>query len=321
MRRATLLAVFLFPGLAAAQTTAPGPLTFAQEPTDAVRAPFISIFECNAANGADIFLAWTVTLANGHTAFPSGGRYTVYASTAAHPTDANQGCTRTPPDTNVKVGIVGATFNGTGATMSNQLFEAALFPSAIQAACTEGQEVTIYVCVEGTVGAPGTTVFGTATGTLTLSTTRPLSPSGLTVKVGDGALILSWTAPASTSTPAAYDYRVVATAVDPNQDGTIHEATGVRDTSDYRLGGLANGVPYTVEVFSVSEAGNESLAPASAPGTPAPVDDFWDLYARGPCDPTAPCPGREEGGCGTGGTGALALLAAAALLAVLRRRA
>ncbi len=122
----------------------------------------------------------------------------------------------------------------------------------------------------------------------------------------------SWTAPAGS--PAAYDYRIVATAQTPADDpGSPHQATDIRALS-YVMGGLVVGVTYDIAVYGRTQAGNEGPA-GTTTGKSVVVADFWDVYH----DP--PYGGRDSGGCSAGAAGPVALLGVAALLARLRRRA
>jgi uncharacterized protein (TIGR03382 family) len=96
---------------------------------------------------------------------------------------------------------------------------------------------------------------------------------------------------------------------------TTSTATG--NAGNIVCGGLTNGVSYSISATGISAAGNPGVSaaswPAGADTTPLPFEDFWTTYkSRG---------GIEQGGCGTGGAGALApALALVALLAARRRR-
>lgn len=309
MRRATTLAVLLLPCLAAAQQAA-GSITFTEGTSDTVRGRFISAAECAAAGATDVAIAWTFAFTSG-TSLPANAQYTIYVANQAHDATA---CKTT---SNTNTGLVVASVDNaaaTSATQSKTLRVSVLLAPFTNVTCSTAN-FPIYVCVQG---SGGSSAFGYAKETITLDTTRPGAPIGLGAGVGDGALVISWTEP--TGTPVAYDYRLEVTAQNSTLDPTVHQASGIR-AERYEMGGLTNDADYDVNVWSVSEAGNESASPAAVVGTPRPVDDFWDYYGRGSCDSSAPCPGREQGGCGAGGTGPLALLGLAALLAVFRRRA
>jgi uncharacterized protein (TIGR03382 family) len=81
-------------------------------------------------------------------------------------------------------------------------------------------------------------------------------------------------------------------------------------TSGIRVEGLQNDVTYDVVAYACSAANNPSPASATAQGTPRVYLNFWQTYQL--------AGGVEQGGCGSGGAGALAPLLAA--LALLRRR-
>jgi hypothetical protein len=301
MRRATLLALAVLPSLAAAQT-----ITFSQDPdNDTVRGKWISKDECDSAAAVEVILTWTFSAT-----VPTGATYQAWAANQEHTGTA---CSTASSGTLVVGSVGNEELASIGTQTKTYLASGFLAPFAATVDCTTAN-FPIYVCIQGKDS--GGTAFGLAKGTITLSTTRPGTPTGLGAGIGDGALLLSWTEPAGS--PAAYDYRIEAVPADPSLP-TVQKS-GIRVT-DYRLDGLANDVAYTVGVWAVSEAGNESASPVQTTETPRPVDDFWDAYRNGPCDAAAPCPGREQGGCGAGGTGPLALLGLAALLAALRRRA
>ena len=86
----------------------------------------------------------------------------------------------------------------------------------------------------------------------------------------------------------------------------------VTATDGYRLTGLVNTVIYPVQVLAYSNADNVSDPSFVTTGMPELANDFWRAYqAAG---------GQEQGGCGYGVAGPIALLAAAAGLALRRRR-
>jgi hypothetical protein len=158
---------------------------------------------------------------------------------------------------------------------------------------------TIYVCV---VDVTQSTVLTTS---INLTTTAPSAPTIASVDPGNQGLYVSWSAVSGTS----ITYMIRATAVDASQDGTTHDSGSISGTTG-RIGGLTNGVTYSVVVFALSSVGNRSAASSAVNGTPVQTDDFWDRYHQ--------AGGVEEGGCG-GPTGLLSpLLLLVALW--LRRR-
>ncbi len=309
MRRAFLLVALALPALASAQSA--GQITFQDDTGGTVR--WINAFQCDAANAAEITLAWTIQLNSSTPQFPGTGQYQVYASNVSSSGD----CTGNP------VGPPVTITSAADVTMTGQVHSASEFVTDASLSCTSLTIGTsIYVCVQGTSG----TSFGTARGVLTLATTPPGAPTLDSVTSGDEALNVRWTAPASSTTvPAAFDYRVVAQSCTPvDADGTCaagstpdsrdpaEHSAGEIQATEHRLTGLVNEVTYAVTVYARSEPGNEGTGSSTKDGTPHHVADFWEYYkALG---------GKEEGGCASGPAGAFALIGAAALLAARRRR-
>jgi uncharacterized protein (TIGR03382 family) len=306
MRRAWLLALVAAPAIAAAQ--AEGQITFDNGRTFP---NYINAAEC--AGDSTIDLAWTVTILSGFTGFPLGGTYQVYASNQ-QPTN-NTCFIEKNESTGLFAGPVGAQIAGTGQTMAAQPFDPSLIVTAAGKTCTNTGDQTIYVCVQGTSGGSN---FGFATGTLTLSVSPPPAPVNVSVAPGDSALNVSWDPGVATSGALgdSQEYQVDATFVRTTSTATDSgtHSSGRVTATDLRLGGLVNTVVYGVTVTAFSKAGNQSSPSDPAKeGMPEVVDDFWDAYSAR---------GREQGGCasGAGAAGTLALLAAASLVALLRRR-
>ncbi len=295
MRRALLLAV-LAPALAArAQTT--GQITFT--PTA------IGVAGCDPANAQTLTLAFTPQLASGVTL--SGGIYRVFATDTA-PTTATNGISvcKTASDTSSHAAQIGPDVTATTTTPQSIDVNASDVVAASGATCAQTTDKTIYVCVHYL--PTGTTVpVGSATGTIIFSVQKPAKPTGVVVEPADGALVVSWSAPSN-----ATEYVVHADPVTAGAD-VSHETGRVTSTSDQRIAGLVNGVTYDVTVVAYSAGGNASDPSDPVPGTPQPVDDFWDRYrAAG---------GREQGGCASGPAGLLGMLLAAAALARAGRKA
>lgn len=172
----------------------------------------------------------------------------------------------------------------------------------------EGQDFRVYLCVR-LLDTSGDEVV-TASATVHLQLERPPPPTGLSVKVGEEALYVSWTeGTATASAPASSEtYQAFAEA-----GGVAHASSETSDTST-RVSGLENGTTYDVWAVAYSEAGNASEPSELTVGTPQPVLDFHDVYqASG---------GSEAGGCShAGGAGVAAMVAAAlAASAATRRR-
>jgi hypothetical protein len=137
-----------------------------------------------------------------------------------------------------------------------------------------------------------------------VSVSRPAAPTNLTVKPGDGRLMLDWDA--GDGGASAVEYWVVV-----RRAGTVEKRQPSSGTS-VTISGLQNETTYDVSVYALSAGENASLTPATGSGMPQEVDDFWDVYEG--------AGGGEQGGCGAGGAGVAGLLAAAAALLTTRRR-
>jgi hypothetical protein len=176
--------------------------------------------------------------------------------------------------------------------------------------CTTADQ-TIYVCAVYRATA-GATPVAYAKGTVTLKVTAPGKPTVTSVTPGDGALSVSATTPdgssGGTAVPAVA-WRAKAVAA----DGVPHFSAKVAVDALARIGGLVNGVPYTVTAFSYSANDNESLEsdPFGSAVAPQPTANAWEVYKLDG--------GRDTGGCQSGGAGLGALLGAAALLGIRRR--
>ena len=101
----------------------------------------------------------------------------------------------------------------------------------------------------------------------------PAAPAIDAVFAGDGALTVTWSAPAGVTGITAYDLRHIPTAADETVDASWTVVPGVRTAEPFHhvLIGLANGVGYDVQARAVTDtAGAWS---ATATGTPAEPGD------------------------------------------------
>lgn len=178
--------------------------------------------------------------------------------------------------------------------------------------CATAADQVIVICVQAL--AADASKLGTARGKLVLSTTPPGAPEIVDVGSGDAALNVSWKAP--TGSPLAESFVVEATFVSTMTAATdpvlVHSSARLTATSSYRLTDLVNTVNYSVRVFAFSTADNRSTASPAMPGRPEFANNFWGKYKEEG--------GQEQGGCGAGAAGPIALLVAAAALALARRR-
>ncbi len=315
MRRALLLAVLAAPALVSAQTVPSGTIQFSKDNgNDLVHGPYISADECASATDL-IYLSWNTALLSGQS-WPASAKYQVYVSNKQHPGTSPSPCT-TQPDTGngTYAGAVGSPVTATAQTQNLVAYNTNLFVSAEanpNLTCSVTADTPIYVCVQASDANSGTIVGYAVANTnpvLTLSTSRPDAPTNVqAVPADDGALRISWTAPASST--SAYDY--VLTVTGQTTDTTPHVKSDLVALS-YVMSGLTNDVVYDISVVARSRAGNESLTAGTTTGTPVHVANFWDVYHT-------VYKGREQGGCSGGAAGPLALLGVAALLAALRRR-
>ncbi len=308
MRCALLLAALGMPVVTVAQIAAAGAVQV--DTTDGDDA-FINIEECAGIGPTGgLSLKWNVTLETDQAAV-TGGEFIVFTSNATptQGTNAPRYCQDHAPTANpavykVEVGREAATVNQTTGT-ADELPTSSFVPVP-PFVCTEGTgDQTVHVCVEYHPTSTGGRKGG-AIGQLKVSLTRPPAPTGtLVVTPGDGALNLTWSA---VNDSAVKSYLLIA-----KQGGSEVARRETTSTDNVRVSGLQNGVTYDLEVYSLSEAKNRSAGNLTGQGTPQPVDDFWEFYRNQPG-------AHEQGGCGAGGAGPLALLGLAALLAPLRRR-
>ncbi len=124
------------------------------------------------------------------------------------------------------------------------------------------------------------------------------------------AVVAGTTTPTETATTGV-TYTVSCSA----PGATTSTATG--NAGNIVCAGLTNGLAYVVTATGTSAAGNPGVNStthaAGTDTTPLPFTDFWSTYKS--------AGGVEQGGCGTGGAGALApALAVVALLVARRRR-
>jgi MYXO-CTERM domain-containing protein len=195
-----------------------------------------------------------------------------------------------------------------GDFVADAVYATSLIVAAVgQASCATGTD--IFLCMEA---RRGTTKLGIAKAKVFLNVSKPSTPTLTSVSPGERALNVDWDPP---STGFHDSYAVVtrtSSPLDPEWAGTDVVRTSPRATAtDLRVEGLTNGAVYTVHVLAFNDADNPSDPSNSTTSSPMSVTDFWEGYeAAG---------GREQGGCGTGGAGVLALLGLGALLALRRR--
>jgi uncharacterized protein (TIGR03382 family) len=281
LRALRALALGLLPSLALAQTSA-------------VILNTKQVNQADCAGTGSVIVTWTTT-------FTSGSGDTVRVSAASS-------CPTTAPTENGS-GTLGADVTLFQNTQS-QSFSIASIQSAVTASCTNVNDTAVNVCVYHIAG--GGTGISTFVGnaTFTFQTAVPPAPANVSAGAANAAIEVSYGAGTKGGN---YNADTVTYAVEwAPQGSTTFTRTGETTATTLRVGGLTNGVTYDARVVPFSSAGNEGPVSATVSATP---DDFLDYWSRYKADG-----GREEGGCGSGGTGALAPLLLA-LAVLLRRRA
>ncbi|ACL67043.1 Myxococcales GC_trans_RRR domain protein [Anaeromyxobacter dehalogenans 2CP-1] len=306
MRRAILAATLLAAPLLAAGQTNPtaGQVLPSKQPED----KYINAAQCiGAADTAPLNLIWQIQVKSG--TFETRGRYQIFAATqgAYNTTGTNQGyCAESNDTTNgIQAGQIASLPADDAAVLTPQAFDPVTIVNAVGLQACTAQVKTIYICVHW-YDSSGTR-RGFAQGSVTLSTAKPATPVNVSVTPGENALNVNWEN-GTGGAERTEEYQVRATPAGTTDTVPSKRVTG----TSLRLGGLTNGVTYDVQVVAYTESGNPSDPSATVSATPVPVSDFWEQYkARG---------GTDSGGCGAGGTGALAMIGAAALAALRRRK-
>jgi uncharacterized protein (TIGR03382 family) len=158
---------------------------------------------------------------------------------------------------------------------------------------TDTQSYNVYCDTAGDAGAPATTDAATGDGSTTDAATA--------ASTGCGSALL-----AVGSIPPASLQSCGSGQGPASTSATIKEVSkGVA---------LQNGVRYAVAVSAIDKYGNPGPLSDITCGTPAPTDDFFDVYKRS---------GGGADGCNTSGGGSvpvIAMFAAIALASLARRR-
>ncbi|HXJ20297.1 MAG TPA: MXAN_2562 family outer membrane beta-barrel protein [Polyangia bacterium] len=171
---------------------------------------------------------------------------------------------------------------------------------------------------------------------ISLGGSGPTAPTGVQAVTADSGLLVSWTAPGTTSTLAGY--QVLCSpgpssppaaeydncAADAPTGGSGPFATldaglvcsGLVSvgTNSVRVKGLSNGTAYQVAVISIGSDGTSSAASDAATATPGPTLGFEDIYKQDGGTGAAGCTLAGGAPLGAGG------LVLVVLLWLLRRR-
>ncbi|HEY6006124.1 MAG TPA: fibronectin type III domain-containing protein [Anaeromyxobacter sp.] len=318
MRRALLAAAIAVPLIALAITASDGQvLDTTNFSSTHGNISFVNADQCSGKDS--LHLEWRITALQG-SAFGVNDQVKIFASDL-NPADSNNNgfCDEkeaTTPKT-VHAGPIGTPLQPATTLLADRdvPHAGADIKGATTIDCATAEGTNVFICAHWYDSA-GTTKKGLAVGTFQIQTARPDAPvAPLEVNAGDGKLFVSWTAPAG---GAAVDH-YVAEAYAPGQSpanpapDNVPASTATVTATSAEIRGLANGTPYDVYVRAFSVGGNASdLRLGPVKGTPAAAANFFDVYKdRG---------GSEAGGCGSGSAGVLALLGAASLLALRRRR-
>jgi MYXO-CTERM domain-containing protein len=301
LRRATLL-LCLLPGAALAQTTTPG-TTSALVTTQGVSG-LANRADCTSTTSTSTWsIASSVT-----PVILNGDRYRLGAATQS------TGCATSGT---IPAGI-SQDLTATGATqVVTGVFVSAMATTASVGSCSQANDVPIALCVYYLPAGSTTNWQLVSQGTFVFQLAIPPKPTISSVTPGDTQLSVAVVAGTGTATETAtrsVTYRVTCT---PSVGGGAPSTGGPSNVGSVICGGLTNSTAYTVTAQASSQAGNlGALSDVTGPNastTPLPFLDFWQIYKdQG---------GVEQGGCSTGGAGALGpALALLGLLAVRRRR-
>ena len=312
MKRALVVALVGVPIAVIAAVIVPGAGTVIDDINYSANNQVSYINAAQCAGGTSS-LSWSLTLAAGNTY--GGGNVVIYASDTAPVSSstsnglvlcATQDDTGASPPVHAGPVTGGTIPAGSSTTQTLDVKGSDIVAAVSSLSCSTDNE-TIYVCAHWQNASNST--LGAASGKFVTQLAAPSPPTGVTAEVGDQALNVSWSA--GTGTGAATDhYQVTVTTADPRDPAGTHASGNLTSTST-RISGLVNDVTYQVTVTAYSLGGNPAST-SGVTGTPAHVANFYEYYKdQG---------GVEAGGCASGPAGAFALLGAAALLALRRRK-
>jgi uncharacterized protein (TIGR03382 family) len=222
-------------------------------------------------------------------------------------------CPTTPPVAN-GTGTLGDDIAWNGSTTQSQSVTLGKLRDATGVSCTGVNDQTAKICVY--IVSASTQLVGSAD--FAFRTALPPAPATVTASPASSALSVNITPGTKNNTDATVESAAYQVLVYDSTSTTLVTSSSVQANTTIRVSGLTNGVAYTVRAlaFTSTDADirNQSATYTQAAGTftPQQFDDFWTRYqAAG---------GREQGGCGAGGAGALSPLLLALALLWRRRR-
>jgi uncharacterized protein (TIGR03382 family) len=231
---------------------------------------------------------------------------------------AQSSCPATPPSAGTQ-GTLGPDIDWTGTRQSLSVVVKTI-ADATSVSCTGPNDTTVRLCVY--LPSSQTPLVGSAD--FVFRTALPPAPARVTVSPANNALVVSITPGLKNDTDATVDSAAYQALVYDETNTSLQAQSDVVAKTSIRVG-VSNGPEgcaststcprYAVRAraFTSTDADTRNQSAdtlAAGTFTPEPFDDVWTRYkAAG---------GREEGGCGTAGGGALSPLLLA--LALLRRR-
>jgi MYXO-CTERM domain-containing protein len=303
LRRATLL-LCLLPGAALAQTGTTGTTTVAV--TTQTLSDLANRADCASST---VTSTWTIS----STITPvvtNGDKWRLAAVTQSTGCSTNGGTTSAP------TGILDVTATGATQVVTGVLV-GAMATAAGVTSCTQANDVTVSLCVYY-LPAGSTANWQLASSDINFKFQLAVPPAPVIngATPGDSQLGVNVAAGTPTTDATATTGVTYTVTCTPSTGGTASTG-GPGNAGTIVCGGLTNSVAYTVTATGQSQAGNVGAPSAvfgpNASTTPLPFLNFWEIYKdQG---------GVEQGGCSTGGAGALGpALALLGFLAVRRRR-
>ncbi len=225
-------------------------------------------------------------------------------------------CSTTVPTLGSTSLVWNADILSTGQTQSfSQVLVATMATAGGVSDCAAANDTTIYICVYLVSSSATSITNPVAQTTFNFQLAIPPPPVINSVSPNDSSLTVS-VSPGTTDTLHNATTGVTYTVTCTPASGTGSTGTGTGSAGNITCGGLTNNVSYTVTAIGSSAAGNpgpvSNTFPAGQDTTPLPFESFWQVYKD--------AGGVETGGCGSGGTAALAPVGAALALLALRRR-